>query len=105
MRSWSAAWLPYAVSATTLVILLGAMGLFGQQITILGALIPPVILFVSTSDAIHLLNAYLRQPMGQAHSHRVSSAIKEVLRPTLLTSLTTAIGFLSLISIPITPIR
>ncbi len=102
-RSPRVALLPYLISLTSLIWLLGLMAWIGEPITILGSLIPPVILFVSTSDAIHLIKAYQR--VKAQVTNKLSSAIQSVLMPTALTSITTAIGFVSLVSIDTSPIR
>ncbi len=94
-RSLKVSLMPYLISVTSLVWLLGLMALLGQTITILGSLIPPVILFVSTSDAIHLINAFRAGEQPDFIS-RLKTAIHKVLTPTFLTSITTAIGFFSL---------
>lgn len=103
-RSLKVSLMPYLISVTSLVWLLGLMALLGQTITILGSLIPPVILFVSTSDAIHLINAF-RAGEQPDFITRLKTAIHKVLTPTFLTSVTTAIGFFSLVTIDTEPIR
>lgn len=104
LRSLVAAILPYFVSVTALVWLLGAMALTGAPISFVGALIPPIILFVSSSDSIHLLNAFKQAPGSSRHT-RMLKAYNAVFRPTLLTSLTTVVGFMSLLTIDTLPIR
>lgn len=103
-RSFRSMLLPYLISLSTLVYLLGIMALLGVELSILSVLIPPIILFVATSDGIHLLNAY-RQNTSINYVLRVQGAVKKVLIPTLLTSITTAIGFFSLLSIPNRPVQ
>lgn len=103
-RSLKTALLPYAISLSTLIWLLGLMAFLGVPITIVGSLIPPVILFVSSSDAIHFINAY-RGSEEKAYLNRLKASLKKVILPTFLTSITTAIGFFSLITITTDPIR
>ncbi|WP_258097597.1 efflux RND transporter permease subunit [Marinoscillum pacificum] len=103
-RSLKIALMPYLISLTSLIWLLGIMSLLGFSITILGSLIPPVILFVSTSDSIHLINAF-RNTSENDHVRRLQSAIQKILIPTLLTSVTTAVGFFSLWTLDTTPIQ
>ncbi len=96
--------LPYLVSISTMIFLLGIMALIGVELSVLSVLIPPIILFVATSDGIHLLNAY-RQNKSENYFLRLNAAITKVFVPTLLTSVTTAIGFISLLSIPSKPVQ
>ncbi|MEP3581721.1 MAG: efflux RND transporter permease subunit [Cyclobacteriaceae bacterium] len=103
-RSFRLALLPYVVSLTSLVWLLGLMAATGNKITILGSLIPPIILFVSTSDTIHLMNAY-RKSSGDCIAERMRKAMKKVFIATVLTSVTTAIGFFSLLTITTEPVQ
>ncbi|MFT6865587.1 MAG: putative RND superfamily exporter protein [Cyclobacteriaceae bacterium] len=104
LRSIKSALLPYLISLTSLIWLLGFMAFSGEKINILGSLIPPIILFVATSDAIHLMNAY-RKSKNDSNSERMLLSIKKVLVPTILTSVTTSIGFFSLISITTEPVQ
>lgn len=103
-RSLRSAMVPYLIAITSLIWLLGLMALTGQNITILGSLIPPIILFVSTSDAIHFINAY-RKSTSPNQVEKMSNSIVKVFTPTLLTSITTAIGFFSLWTIDTAPVQ
>lgn len=103
-RSFRSAIVPYLIAISSLVWLLGLMAFSGNSITVLGSLIPPIILFVSTSDAIHFLNAY-RKSNVLTQSDRINFAFSKVFMPTLLTSITTAIGFFSLLIIPTEPVQ
>ncbi|WMN11451.1 MMPL family transporter [Marivirga salinae] len=103
-RSFNIMLLPLLMSISSLVYLLGFMAILNIELSILSVLIPPIILFVSTSDAIHLVNAY-RQNEEKDFLERLKSSIKKVFSPTLLTSVTTALGFFSLLILPTQPIR
>lgn len=103
-RSLRSAITPYLIAISCLIWVLGLMAITGQPITILGSLIPPIILFVSTSDAIHFLNSY-RKSKEQKINKRILKSIKQVFIPTLLTSVTTGIGFLSLWTIGTEPVK
>ena len=103
-RSFNIMLLPLLMSVSSLVYLLGFMAMLKVELSILSVLIPPIILFVSTSDAIHLINAY-RQNEENDFLKRLKGAIKKVFSPTLLTSITTALGFFSLLILPTQPIQ
>tara|TARA_R110002012_G_scaffold321471_2_gene549427 strand:- start:59980 stop:62205 length:2226 start_codon:yes stop_codon:yes gene_type:complete len=103
-RSFNIMLLPLLMSVSSLVYLLGFMAMLRIELSILSVLIPPIILFVSTSDAIHLVNAY-RQNEESDFIKRLKSSIKKVFSPTLLTSITTALGFFSLLILPTQPIQ
>lgn len=103
-RSFNIMLLPLLMSISSLIYLLGFMAMLRIELSILSVLIPPIILFVSTSDAVHLVNAY-RQNAEKDFLKRLKSAIKKVFSPTLLTSITTALGFFSLLILPTQPIQ
>ncbi|MGM0579122.1 MAG: efflux RND transporter permease subunit [Bacteroidota bacterium] len=103
-RSFNIMLLPLLMSVSSLVYLLGFMAMLKIELSILSVLIPPIILFVSTSDAIHLVNAY-RQNEEKDFLKRLKSSIKKVFSPTLLTSITTALGFFSLLILPTQPVQ
>lgn len=89
---------PFLISVLSLIWTFGLMGLLGVPITIMTSLLPPIILFVACSDTIHLISAF-------RSSGRAQAAIEKVLAPTFLASVTTAIGFLSLLFVPVGLIR
>jgi len=76
---------------------MGLAGWLGIQLTPPSAVAPTIILTLAVADSIHLL-VTMQHAMGQGADRR--AAIAESLRvnfnPVFLTSLTTAIGFLSL---------
>ncbi|MFT6501008.1 MAG: putative RND superfamily exporter protein [Crocinitomicaceae bacterium] len=86
--------------------LLGGMGLFNSPINILLTVMPSIMFVVSMSDVIHLVSRYLDALRTEdTNFDAIMLAIKEVGLATLLTSLTTAIGFMSLYFIPIEPLQ
>lgn len=103
-RNVKSAILPFLISMLSMVWLFGCMGLIGYRINLLSSLLPPILFFVSMSDAIHLLNA-LKKVDGTSKAARIKQALAIVWTPTLLTSITTAIGFLSLIWINTEPVQ
>ena len=72
----------------------GIMGLLGYQITILTAIIPPLVIVIGVPNAIFLINKY--QQEIQLHGNQAKS-LQRVVSKTgnaiLMTNLTTAIGF------------
>jgi hypothetical protein len=104
-RSFRLMLIPYLISVSSLVISLGLIASLEISLSILSILLPTIVLFVSTSDAIHLTNAF-RQGKTDSNKHKhLYTAVNKIFAPTLLTSVTTAIGFLSLYLIPSQPIR
>lgn len=104
-RSFRLMLIPYLISVSSLVISLGLIAYLQISLSILSILLPTIVLFVSTSDAIHLTNAFRQGKAASSRHKYLYSAVNKIFAPTLLTSVTTAIGFLSLYLIPSQPIR
>ncbi|UCF18979.1 MAG: MMPL family transporter, partial [Gemmatimonadota bacterium] len=74
------------------------IGVAGKPVTVLTGFIPIIILVVGGSDIVHLLSRYRRLRAGRTeNSAAVISAFSELATPCFYTSLTTAIGFVSLV--------
>ena len=97
---------PLLVVMLSAIWLLGLMGVVGKQIDIMTALLPLVIFVVGVSDVIHLLSRYFEEIRnGKAKLEAIMVAYKQVGMATFLTSFTTALGFLTLLSSGIQPVR
>ena len=98
--------IPLVTLVTTLIWMFGFFALTGKQIDVLSIMIPPILLVVSMSDVIHLCNKFndsYNRGLSLIESLRV--CFKYVGLATFLTSVTTAIGFFSLMVSPISPIK
>lgn len=105
-RSVWATSIPLVVVLLSVVWLLGFMGLTGKSIDIMTTLLPLVIFVVGISDVIHLLSRYfeeIRKGLGKTEAIRI--AYRQVGIATFLTSFTTAVGFLTLLTSGIRPVR
>ena len=77
---------------------LGAMGWAGQQIGALGTVIPTLVMVIGLSDAVHLLLETRRQlVIGKTRDEAMMQMLCRTGPACLLTSLTTVIGFGSLL--------
>lgn len=82
----------------------GFMGLIGIPISSETATFPVLVLAVSCGDAVHILSLYYwRLKQGQIRDAAIHNVVSHLALPVLLTSLTTAGGFLSLLTSPIPP--
>lgn len=85
---------------------LGIMQFFGKSLDIMSTLLPTILFVVGMSDAIHILNRYIEElRAGQEKIAAIKTTFKEVGLATFFTSLTTAVGFITLISVPIKPMQ
>jgi len=82
------------------------MAMNGKNLDIMTILIPTIMFVVGMSDVIHILSKYLEElRYGKDKISAIQKTMKEVGLATFLTSLTTAIGFLTLLTAGIRPIR
>jgi predicted RND superfamily exporter protein len=89
-----------------LLLFMGFMGLLGRELNAMAALYPVLMVIVGTSDVIHILSKYIDElKKGLDKEAAIWIAVKEIGMATLLTSITTAIGFASLFSSKINPIK
>lgn len=97
---------PQVVILGSLVWLVGGMSALDQPINIILVTIPSIMFVVSMSDVIHLVSRYLDSLRdGKNKYDAIMQSINEVGLATLLTSITTAIGFFSLYFVRVEPIQ
>jgi len=105
-RSWWGIVLPILVVGLGMVWTIGFMAITDKPLDMLSNLIPTIMFVVGISDTIHLVTRYQQDlSNGLAGELAMRSTLKEIGAAILLTSLTTAIGFASLIVSPLPPIR
>ena len=93
-RSLSAVIFPLLVVGIGVVFSLGTLVLFGYKITLLTALIPPLIVVIGIPNCILLLNKYHTEYMlHQNKMQALSIAVKRIGTTTFYANVTTAIGF------------
>lgn len=97
---------PQVVIAGSMIWVLGGMSLFHEPINIILAVLPSIMFVVSMSDVIHLTSRYLDAIREEDTIFKaITVAVKEVGLATLLTSITTAIGFFTLYFVKVQPIQ
>ncbi len=105
-RSFKAVLFSMIIIGIVVVWTMGTLTLLGYKITLLSALIPPVIVTLGITNAIYLLNKY---HLEFAKTKNKLEAIRIVVRKmglaTFLTNLTVAIGFLTLLSTDVIILR
>jgi predicted RND superfamily exporter protein len=79
---------------TAVIWSLGTIGLFGFKLSILMALIPPLMIVIGIPNCIFLLNKFHREVKDHGNKTKaLSRVIQKVGNATFLTNLTTALGF------------
>lgn len=79
---------------TAVIWSLGTIGLFGFKLSIMMALIPPLMIVIGIPNCIFLLNKFHREVKDHGNKTKaLSRVIQKVGNATFLTNLTTALGF------------
>ncbi|MGE0930215.1 efflux RND transporter permease subunit [Peijinzhouia sedimentorum] len=107
--SYRSAWLvlvPLLVVGLAVLWLVASMAFMGKPLDILSIIMPNIMFVIGMSDVVHILTRYLEElRKGSAKWYALKTSYLEVGRATLLTSITTAIGFASLATSSIAPIK
>jgi len=105
-RSFWGVFFPMIIVWTTLLLTVALIHLTGGYLEIMSSTIAPILLCVGVADAIHMISKY---DDARDHNHGKRSAILEMLATlgsaTFLTSITTAIGFATLLSSTVVPMQ
>lgn len=97
-RSWRATFISMVTVVIGVMWSFGVLGLLRYEITVLTAIIPPLIIVIGIPNCIFLINKY--QQEIQKHGNQAKSlqrVITKVGNATLMTNLTTASGFATFI--------
>ena len=98
-----------ATMGVAMVAVICAMGLLiatGNTLHIMSSMIPIFIMPIAVLDSIHILSEFFdRNPVSPDRRSCIIQVMDRLFRPMLYTSLTTAVGFLSLALTPIPPVQ
>ena len=106
-RSFWGVWVPLMVVILSIIWTLALMTALGKPLDIMTVLLPTMMFVVGMSDVVHIVTKYLEE-LREGNSNRFDAllkTIKDVGFATLITLLTTSLGFLSLLNSHILPIR
>ncbi len=105
-RSWWGVLIPLAVVLLSIGWIIGIMSWLNEPINLLLTILPTILFVVGTSDVVHLLSKYEEDlKRGWSKFQALEQAFREIGMATFLTSVTTAAGFLTLLTASIAPIR
>ncbi len=97
LRSSTAALATVVVIVSTIAITMGFAGWAGFFISVTTVNVPIFIMTLAVSDSVHLVSAMQHaQRQGMAKEQAVQHALEHNFSPVIITSVTTAIGFLTL---------
>jgi uncharacterized protein len=90
----------------SMVLFFGLMGALGRELSAMAALYPVLLVIVGTSDVIHMMSKYIDELRhGRDKFEAVRMTMKEIGLATLMTAITTAVGFATLVTSRIVPIQ
>ena len=76
---------------------IGSAGWLGYALNTTNLSTPLIVLTIAVCDAVHLLSIYLRNlSLGMSREEAMSESLRLNFQPIILTSITTAVGFLTL---------
>ena len=97
-RSKRALLLPMSIVVFGTIWALGLMGILGFEITMVSIVIPPLVLTIGTSYAIHYLNQYYHDAQTEHKDNKwIVDASLHVNKTIIMAALTTVVGFMSLL--------
>jgi hypothetical protein len=105
-RSLRAVVLPFISVLIGTIWSLGLMVIFGIKLTIIGIMMPPLVITLGTSYSIHLLNEYYRSMPEKIGGGRwIVIGVRRIAGTILMAAVTTAAGFLSLLTTSLSQTR
>jgi predicted RND superfamily exporter protein len=105
-RTLRLALIPLACMLLSLAWTMGLVGFAGVALNLITSLLPPVVMVVSVSASIHLINHFrIALAAGLRGAAAVEQTLHHVGTACLLTSLTTALGFFSLLVSPVPAVQ
>lgn len=98
--------LTVAIALVSLVWSFGVTQWIFGSLNLLVASVPGIVMTIASADVVHLVSAFRRElRTGADNQQALRTALSQVGEACLLTSLTTSVGFLSLLVIPALAIR
>lgn len=97
--------IPLTIIVTSIGFTLGLIGLLGIKANSLTFVLPSILMAIAIADSVHLLTTFFDQHLkGAMIKDAALKSMEKNLYPIFLTSISTAIGFASLVSSNIVPV-
>ena len=105
-RSWLGVLLPLGVTGVANAWTLGAYRLAGFEFNAITSLLPPILMVLSLPVSVHLIQGWLDAPAASINRvDRILGVMRWLLFPCFFCSLTTALGFASLVTSSMPAVR
>ncbi|MFC1572135.1 RND family transporter [Candidatus Eisenbacteria bacterium] len=97
---------PMILAVMTVIWTMGLLILLGFPVHIMSSMIPIFLMPIAVLNSIHILSEFHeRYQKSRSQREAILSTMQELYKPMIFTSLTTVVGFGSLMSAPIPPVR
>jgi predicted RND superfamily exporter protein len=97
---------PMLVAMATVIISMGLMIGLGFTVHIMSSMIPIFLMPIAVVDSVHIMSEFAdNYKSGDNAKDVISRVVEHLFTPMLFTSLTSAVGFLSLLLTPIPPVQ
>lgn len=104
-RNISGVLIPMLTVGVCIIWITGCFVLFGQTMNMISNMLLPLTFIIALSASIHLISYYYQESKFSAHKEdAIYNTLRHVGIPILMTSITTAIGFVSLTTSSIPPV-
>ncbi|MFO7914534.1 MAG: MMPL family transporter [Candidatus Krumholzibacteriales bacterium] len=107
-RSFKAGLFTLLVVLFSVVWAFGLMALLSVPIYAVSTMIPVMLIAIGVADGIHLyghLHIFMKENPGAGRKTATRDMIREMWKPVVMTSVTTAVGFISLLTSEVYPIK
>ncbi|MDR0878437.1 MAG: MMPL family transporter [Treponema sp.] len=109
-RGFTAVILPLLTVIVASIWSVGAMPLFGFQLSVISTVLPVILVAVGSAYGIHVITHYItdmgnRSMDADAHRELIFALLRKIGKPVFLAALTTFVGFASFIFTTVSPIR
>jgi predicted RND superfamily exporter protein len=105
VRSWRGMAVAAACSGATVLLTLGLMVATGHELHMMSSALPSLLWVLALGNSVHVLQRYQRLHEQHSVDDAVSAAVADATLPGTLATLTTALGFLSLVTADMAPVR
>jgi len=97
---------PMLVAMMTVIITMGLLIGLGFTVHIMSSMIPIFLMPIAVVDSVHIMSEFVdRYDPERGRASVVREVVGHLYKPMLFTSLTTAVGFISLMLTPIPPVQ
>jgi predicted RND superfamily exporter protein len=105
-RSWQLTLAPMLVAMATVACTMGTLVGSGFTVHIMSSMIPIFLMPIAVVDSVHILSEFAdRYHAGVSPADVIAEVVDELFTSMLFTSLTSAVGFASLVLTPIPPVQ